>query len=312
MGRHIVIGAGGIGRATARALVERGHEVTIGTRSGTDPGLPGVTAARVDASDGQALAALARGADTLVNAANPSQYHTWARDWPPIAAAMLRAASTAGAGLVTVSNLYGYGPGCGPMTGDLPLAPSGPKGRIRARMWADALAAHQAGDLRATELRASDYFGPGAGAGVSILNSFVISRAAAGRRVWLVSGGPDVVHSWTYTDDIGTLAAVLATDERSWGRPWIVPSAEPRTVRQVAADSAQIAGRPAPPVSRAPRAVLALARVSATVRELDETRYQFEEPFVVDATATENTFGLAPTPWRTALARTVEDLASTR
>jgi hypothetical protein len=58
-----------------------------------------------------------------------------------------------------------------------------------------------------------------------------------------------------------------------------------------------------------PAVVRAVARLSPTVRELDETRYQFERPFVLDATAAESTFGLAPTPWAQALAATVSGLS---
>jgi len=308
MSHHVIVGAGAIGRSTAAQLVERGHEVTIASRSGTDPVLAGVRPVAVDAADPEALAELAAGAATLVNAVNPRQYHAWARDWPPVAAAMLAAAEASGAALLTVSNLYGYGPVDAPMTEATPLRPAGTKGAVRARMWQDALAAHEAGRIRASELRASDYFGPGAGARVSMLNDFVIAPAAAGRTVRLITGGPDVAHSWTYLGDIGTLAAVLATDDRAWGRPWHVPTAPPRTVREVAADVAGLASRPAPRVSPLPGVVRAAARISPTVRALDETRYQFERPFVLDSSQAEAAFGLAPTPWAEALAATVAAL----
>ena len=80
----------------------------------------------------------------MYNCANPP-YHRWPELWPPLAAAMLAAAERTGAVLVTMSNLYGYGPVDGPMTEDLPLRPTTAKGRVRAAMWHDALAAHQAG-----------------------------------------------------------------------------------------------------------------------------------------------------------------------
>ena len=310
MGHHVVIGAGGIGRSTAAHLVEGGHEVTLGSRSGTDPQVAGVRAVSVDATDAAALAAVAQGAVSIVNAVNPTKYHQWARDWPPVAAAMLRAAEDSGAGLVTVSNLYGYGRVDAPMTEDTPQRPAGTKGRIRAQMWQDALAAHEAGRIRATEVRPSDYFGPGAGAGVSVLNSFVLNRSRAGKRVWLIAGGPDVPHSWTYLDDIGALAAVLATDDRSWGRPWHVPTTTPLTPREVARDAAALAGHREPAVASMPAVLRALARVSPTVRELDETRHQFERPFVLDSRRATETFGLEATPWDQALAETVSWLGS--
>jgi hypothetical protein len=48
-----------------------------------------------------------------------------------------------------------------------------------------------------------------------------------------------------------------------------------------------------------------LARPSPTIRELDETRHQFDRPFVLDSSAAQRTFGLAPTDWSAVLAETV-------
>jgi hypothetical protein len=54
---------------------------------------------------------------------------------------------------------------------------------------------------------------------------------------------------------------------------------------------------------------MAMARVIPLIRELDETAYQFERPFVLDASAAEETFGLTPTPWDQALRETVAGFA---
>jgi nucleoside-diphosphate-sugar epimerase len=316
MSHHLVLGAGAIGRHTAAHLAAEGHTVTLASRSGRvldGPGQllgrEGVTVVAADATDPARLTELARDAASIVNAINPSRYTTWDTDWPPIAAAILTAAEQTGAGLVTVSNLYAYGRVVGPMTEDQPLVPNGHKGELRARMWRDALALHEAGRIRATELRASDYFGPGAGAGTSLLNDYVIARAAAGRASLLPMGRPDVPHTWTYLPDIGALAATLATDDRSWGQAWHVPSAPPRTLREVAADVADLTGRPVRPVRVIPRPlVTALGAVWPLLRELRETRHQFEEPFVLDATRTEQLFGQRATPWADALKATVAAL----
>ena len=158
MAHHLVLGAGGIGRATAAALSARGETVTLASRSGTRVDLDGVTTMAVDATDAHALGRAADGAATIVNAVSPANYTHWDRDWPPIPRALLQAAERSGAGLVTVGNLYGYGQVDAPMTEATPVQPNGIKGQVRARMWADALAAHEAGRIRATELRASDYF----------------------------------------------------------------------------------------------------------------------------------------------------------
>jgi hypothetical protein len=41
------------------------------------------------------------------------------------------------------------------------------------------------------------------------------------------------------------------------------------------------------------------------LRELWETRHQFERPFVMDSSAAQERFGLVPTPWETQLTETV-------
>ncbi len=41
------------------------------------------------------------------------------------------------------------------------------------------------------------------------------------------------------------------------------------------------------------------------IRELTEVSYQFEHPFVLDSTATQTTFVLAPTPWEDVLVRVI-------
>ena len=153
--KAVVVGAGGIGRLIAQHLGEAGHEVVLATRSGTDPGLSRVTTAQVDAADPVALTALTMGSDVLVNAVNPP-YTQWPELWPPMAVGFLAAAERSGAGLLIVGNLYGYGPSPMPMTEATPLATTGTKGRVRAQMWHDALAAQEQGRVRTVELRASD------------------------------------------------------------------------------------------------------------------------------------------------------------
>jgi nucleoside-diphosphate-sugar epimerase len=241
MAVHVIVGYGAIGRGAAALLAGQGHEVRVVTRSGGPGGEPENGAGRIehlalDASDAAALTAAADAAAVIYNCASPA-YHRWARDWPPLSAALLAAAERTGAVLATVSNLYGYGPVTGPMTEQLPLAATGRKGMARARMWQEALAAHRAGRARVTEVRASDYIGPGA---QSLLGDRVLPRLLAGRGVQ-VTGRADTPHTWTYVGDVARLLVTAGGDERAWGRPWHVPSGAPRTQREAIGD---LAGRP--------------------------------------------------------------------
>jgi nucleoside-diphosphate-sugar epimerase len=293
MSKHIVVGAGPVGTATALLLAERGEEVVIVTRSGSGPARPSITCTAADASSSARMAELATGAAAIYNCANPA-YHRWPTDWPPIARSLLTAAERSNAVLVTVSNLYGYGPVSGPMTEDLPLAAQGPKGVTRAQMWLDALAAHDAGRVRATEVRGSDYVGPGA---QGQLGDRVVPRLLAGRDVTVMKSA-DTLHTWTATDDVARLLVTVALDERAWGRPWHVPSNPPRTQRETVGDLSRVAGLEPVKVKEYPDMLIrAMGLFSPLMRELPEVAYQFQGPFVLDSAAAQETFALTPTPW---------------
>ncbi|MFC7588604.1 NAD-dependent epimerase/dehydratase family protein [Nonomuraea antimicrobica] len=228
MGKHVVVGSGQVGRHVAVKLLARGHEVVVVTRSGSGP--EGAVKVAADVADRARLTELCAGADVLYNCVNP-QYHRWLTDWPPMAASFLAAAEASGAVYAMLGNLYPYGPVSVPMTEDLPLASPDPKFRVRTTMWNDALAAHEAGRIRVTEVRGSDYFGPGA-TDQGYLGDRFLSPLKAGKTIPLVWPA-DVPHSWTYLPDVADALITAGGDERAWGRPWHVPTAEPLTLRQV-------------------------------------------------------------------------------
>jgi nucleoside-diphosphate-sugar epimerase len=307
MALHVIVGKGAVGMTTATELVSRGHEVRVLSRSGgtsTDT----VEHRQVDAADADAVTAAARGAAALYNAVNPA-YHRWATDWPPVAAALLRAAERTGAVLVTMSNLYGYGRPSGPMTPETPLVATDTKGRVRVRMWLDALAAHEAGRARVTEARAADFVGPQVPGDHSHLGR-QLPALRKGRRAWVI-GDPDAPRTWAYLPDVAATLATLGTDERALGRPWHVPSAPPRSQREALGDLAAAMGTPAHPVpsvrvSGIPWPVLrAVGLVVPMMGEVYAMRHQFDQEFVIDATATTETFGLTATAWPEVVRATV-------
>lgn len=301
MGKHVVVGAGPIGSSVATLLVADGHDVTVITRRGTQ--VVGAAAVAADASDAEALTRHAEGADALYNCANPPQYHKWPQIWPPIAAALLRAAEDSGAVLATMSNLYGYGPVTVPMTEDMPQTASTVKGALRAAMWRDALALHQAGRIRATEVRASDYLGYKAN---GILGDVVLARTAKGQ-TGFAPGDPDQPHSWTAIPDAARTLVVAATTETAWGRAWHAPTAPAISMRAAAERANELIGAPRPTVRQIPAAVLWTAGVFVPMmRAVREMQYQFQRPFILDSSLTESTFGLTPTPMDVSLRAAAE------
>ena len=295
MSEHVIVGAGAVGSATALLLAERGDHVRLVTRSGSGPEHTAIERIAADATDAERLTAITQGAAALYNCASP-QYHQWFSDWPPLAAAFLTAAERSGAVLTSMSNLYGYGPVDGPITPKTPIAATHPKLLLRARMWDDQLAAMQAGRIRTADVRASDYIEANG------LLAYGLGRPILeGKRAY--SPAPlDVPHSWTSVTDCAKTLVTVAADERAYGQVWMAPTNPALTVRQLAAKFAAANGAPAPKLSAIPYAALwATGLFNAMVKELRTTRYQFTRPFILDSSATTETFGLTPVPLEDAL-----------
>jgi nucleoside-diphosphate-sugar epimerase len=299
---HIVFGTGQVGIALAAHLAGLGIAVRAVSRH-RPPALAGLDWRAADAADPEAAADAAKGASVIYQCLN-APYTRWPERFPPLQRGVLAAAERTGALLVSLENLYGYGPTGGrPMTENLPLAATGAKGRTRAAMTADLLAAESAGRVRIAIGRASDFFGPGVTQG-STLGERVFGNALAGRRADFI-GNPGLPHTYSYVPDIAAGLATLGTDARAVGEVWHLPGPPTGTTRALLDLLTNQVGHQVAVRSLPKPAVRALGLVNPMLRELAETYYQFDEPFVLDTTKYESVFGPTGTRLADATAATV-------
>lgn len=306
--RHVIFGTGAIGRATLDALLRRGEnpgDVRMVSRSGSAAVPDGVEVVAGNAADPAFTTAVAAGARTVYQILNPP-YHRWAEEFPGLQAGVLAAAEASGARMVSMDNVYLYGPPAGaPLTEDHPDAPTTRKGAVRAKMARDLLAAHRAGRVEVAVGRASDYFGPGGGA-QSVLGDRVFRPALRGRTA-TVLGDPDQPHTYTYIPDIGEGLALLGAHPDAAGEVWHLPN-DPgtRTTRQLVGLVQELAGHPGAGTRSVPAPVMrVLGLVNPMMRELTEMLYEFQAPFVVDSSRIAARLGATATPVAEALDRTL-------
>lgn len=305
MSLHIVLGAGPVGSAVALLLAERGDRVRLLTRSGSGPAHPLIERMATDATDVSALEKRTNGATALYQCAQPP-YHHWSSQFPPLVRSAIEVAERTGVLLASVGNLYGYGEFDGPVSENHPQRPNSTKGRLRADLWTETLTAHEAGRIRAVEVRGSDYLGAGAN---STAIAMVLNPVRNGKPA-LVPGDPDAPHSWTVTDDVAKTLVAAADDDTAWGAAWHVPTAPPLSLRALAELTATLASAPPARVRRMPYPLLWTAGLfNSDVREIRELRYQFERPFVLDSSAATTKFGLTPTSTEAAVRATLAALA---
>jgi nucleoside-diphosphate-sugar epimerase len=197
-----------------------------------------------------------------------------------------------------------YGPPDGPMTEETAERAQGKKGRVRIEMADAVLGAHAEGRLRCTIGRSADYYGP---RGItSTVGDNIMKPALRGKRArWL--GSLDQPHTLNYLEDMARALVTLGERDEADGEVWHLPAAEPLTGRQFLTLVFEAAGHP-PKVGVASRPMIRLAGlVSPLLRELNETLYQFERPFVSDGSKFDRVFGpFEPTPHPEAMRRTVE------
>ncbi len=299
----MVFGAGQVGRVLAAVLGGRGLSVRVLSRHRPPELADGIDGGAADATDPDAASDAAKGATVVYQCLN-APYAQWPDLFPPLQRGVLAAAEHAGALLVVLENLYGYGPTGGrPMTEDLPLAATTVKGRTRAAMTAELLAAAEAGRVRITIGRASDFFGAGVTQG-STLGERVFGNALAGRRADFI-GNPDLPHTYSYVPDIAAGLATLGTDARAAGQVWHLPGPATGTTRALLDLVADEVGHPVGVRSVPKIAMRALGLVNPMLRELAEMSYEFDEPFVLDTSKYESAFGTAGTPLPAAVAATV-------
>jgi nucleoside-diphosphate-sugar epimerase len=299
---HVVFGTGAIGMALIEQLHATGKQVRAVNRSGSADVPEGVEIVGGDATSDEFTTAASAGATVVYFCLNPP-YTNWPELFPPLQAAAIAGAQSAGAKLVVMDNLYMYPPMNGqPLTEDLPYSATTRKGSVRGRMSEDLMAAHQSGGLRATAGRASDYFGPRGL--LSAMGERVFYPALVGKKAQ-VMGNPDVLHTYSYIPDIAKGLAILGEHEEADGQAWHLPNAPAITTRQFIDQVYNAAGTD-PGISAMPRwMVNTVGLFNGNVRELKEMLYEFEEPFVVDDSRFKAAFGDIATPLPDAIDTTV-------
>ena len=301
---HVIFGAGPVGQAVARELVQRGKTVKMVNRSGQRPGgVPdNVTVVAGDVFDVNVAKNLAQGATHVYQCTNPP-YDKWPEQFPTLQANTLEAAASAGAKYIVMENVYMYGDTNGqPIREDSPYNAHTRKGQVRAQMAKDVLAAHQSGKVRAAMARASDFYGPGvldSAAGDRVFGFAVEEKAAS------TAGNLDAQHSYTYIDDIGQALVILGERDEALGQAWHVPNAAATTTRQFVNFIFEELKQPVR-MSAVSKMMMRLAGLFIPgARETVEMFYEFEKDFVVDSGKFTQAFGLQATPHREGIAATV-------
>lgn len=297
----VVTGAGPIGATIATKLADAGHRVRLLTRSGSGPEHPLIERLRVDVSQAAPLSSALNGADSVFHCIHGSKYaaKSWREELPRAERRVLEAAAVVNAVVVFPESLYSYSSPETVMTEDSPrLATHGKRG-IRTAL----LAARAASETRTVSMVASDFFGPSVR--TAHAGDRMVPLILAGKRVQ-VMGSANIPHSFTYVPDLATAMIRAAETPQAWNAVLHAPTLPALTQRELAQAFAAAAGVPTLSIGAIPSWVVKSAGiVSPQMRELAEMLYQFQQPFVMDSTASQKILHLSPTPLNLAATATI-------
>jgi nucleoside-diphosphate-sugar epimerase len=279
---QIVFGATkGIGSAIVRELHRSGQAVRGAARRRPEHGslLPdGIDFVSLDAADTAAVKQACEGAKVVYHCINVP-YGQWQTVLPAATEAILEGAVAAGARLLFIGNIYGYGRLQKiPADERHPLAATTRKGRLRNELEEKLLSAQRAGKIKVVIPRFPDFFGPGV---VNGLMAPVFEGGLSGKKaLWPAS--LDVKHDLIYVEDAAAACVRLATGETGWGQAWHVPGPGAITGRQFLEMVFDAAGQQAK-IGTLSQWMLRLGGLfNSDARELIEMLYEFSEPLVLD------------------------------
>lgn len=304
-GKILMLGYGPVGVATAERLVGHGRDLTIAQRKRPAVLPENLRYVSCDVLDSESVAAAVAGhAQVVLSISLPYEGRTWMRDWPIAMRNVLSACRTAGSRLVFVDDLYMYGPQNGPLSETTPLSNYGRKPRARSevtRLWQ---ASSAAGDVPVAALRPPDFYGPGVR--MSHLGDVGFVRVAVGKPAMLIAP-PDTLHDFAYVPDIGrAVHTLLDAPDSDFGQAWHMPCAPVRTPRDILQCGADAIGMPLKIRSLPLWLLPMIGTVSGPMREMAEMSFQWDRPYLVDASKWRSRFWSDVTPFEVGAAATVQ------
>jgi len=304
----LVLGAtGGVGGATAQALIDKGWTVKALTRRAMPVNGP-IQWIKGDAMNAADVLGAAAGAQVIVHAVNPPGYRDWERQVLPMIDNTIAAARAVDARIVLPGTIYNYGPDAFPLLRE-ESAQNAPtrKGEIRVELERRMEAAACDG-VRSLILRCGDFFGPQAGN-----NWFAQGIVKPGKplRVVHYPGPRQLGHAWAYLPDVAaTIVALLGEEDRLDTFARFHFAGHYVTGDTLHAAIRRASGRDDLPLRAFPWPLVTLATpFSETLRELRKMRYLWRAPIELDGTRLRGFLKAVPsTPLEVALHTTLLSL----
>ncbi|MGL5042730.1 MAG: NAD-dependent epimerase/dehydratase family protein [Culicoidibacterales bacterium] len=296
---HVIIGAGPVGRNVMNKLSEKNEQVRIINTKGIATSK--ATSVKADILDYKQLLKACEGADVIYFCSSPP-YTEWDKLFSVYAKNVIDVCTELKAKLVYADNLYMYGQVV-QMSEKSAYAATTKKGKIRATVANQIMSAHNAGLIKATIARSSDFYGPEVQ--TSMVGKAVFQAALAGKKVQLL-GNTDLLHSLTYIEDFAKALIILGESEEAFGEIWHVPNAPTITCNQFMKKVELQIGVSIKSMNASKGMITFAGLFSKPTRELVEMFYMYDKPFVASHKQFDKHFTMPVTTFDEGIKKTIK------
>jgi nucleoside-diphosphate-sugar epimerase len=219
----------------------------------------------------------------------------WKEKWPKFMSNLIQSCRKHNAKIVFVDNMYMYDANhLSNMTEETPINPISEKGKIRAEVFKMLMYAVERKEVTALVARGADFYGPnvvGSYLTQTVLNNLLKDKNPQ----WL--GKLDVLHSFTYSKDIGKALALLGNTTDAFNQVWHLPTYDGRlTSREWIALFMKAMNRQKK-IQVVPVWAMGLLGIFVPVlRELKEMSYQLDRDYHFNSNKFNKQFNFIPTP----------------
>jgi len=308
--KHLIVGfTGGIGRATAKALVEKNEEVVALVRDLQKSekyaqGLSGIEFVQGDATSLPDVEKALENCSTLFYCANVPYTH-WQKEARELLSISITAAINKKVKLVFPGNVYVYGKAQQHLVNEgHPHAAQTKKGKIRIEMEQMLVRANKESGLCYSIVRMPDFYGP------YVVNGFsekIFQNALQGKKLqWY--GGLDVPIEMIYIEDGGEAMALAGLSSKADGMQFNVSGCAETTAKKFLKEISSQAGKNAKFSSINIEFLVSLAGLfNPMAKEFKEMMYLKSQRLIISGELFRTTFNtFTETPYEEGIRKTLD------
>jgi nucleoside-diphosphate-sugar epimerase len=289
-----ILGAGGAaGTELAKQLINYTKEIRIVSRNPKRVN-ESDQLMQADLSNPTLLDEAVKGSEVVyVTIAFEYKTSVWKEKWPIFMKNLIVSCKKHNSKIVFVDNMYMYdSKHLSNMTEETPINPVSEKGKIRAEIFKMLMNAVEQKEVTALVARGADFYGPNVQG--SLLTQAVHNKLLKNKNPqWI--GKVDVLHSFTYSKDIGKALVLLGNTKDAYNQVWHLPTTGEKLTSRQWIELMMKEMNVQKKIQTIPTSMLGIIGLFVPIlKELKDVSYQLDRDYFFNSSKSNKRFNFTP------------------